>query len=129
MPHPGDSSVETLNDFRKKLRMHERKLHSANRIFLIAFTFSLLISAALMDSFRLHRLQIIAVAIPVIIVLVSYHAIHCKRLIQSYCLLCPECSKPLVGLAADVVIVSGRCGSCGNAIVQRYEETTHNGAM
>jgi hypothetical protein len=41
-----------------------------------------------------------------------------KRLQRACQVVCPHCDKPLVGMRGELAMTTGRCGGCGNVIVE-----------
>ena len=41
-----------------------------------------------------------------------------KRLQRDCQVVCPQCDKPLVGFTGELALTTGRCGGCGNIIVE-----------
>jgi hypothetical protein len=39
-----------------------------------------------------------------------------KRQLKRFGMICPNCGKPLVGRNGNVVVATGNCGSCGEAV-------------
>src|SRR5262249_27026762 len=60
-------------------------------------------------------------AVGIILIGILSH-LHFRRQIRGLGLTCPQCASTWVGMAGQIVVATGRCGSCGTQVLEETGE-------
>jgi hypothetical protein len=119
---PQSVGCEKVVDFKSKLNLY-RGIVIRSFLFLC----SLLLFALALIAFITKRVTetgldftsvvFLVVFVPTIAVLMVCTLLKPEKCLPQLGLVCPVCGKPLVGLASQAIITTGRCGSCGSQVL------------